>query len=487
MNVAFRVDASRDIGSGHMMRCLALADGLHAAGAEVRFLCRPLGAHLASLITERGFALATVDDTPGASVAALAPGCDWLVVDHYALDARWESAMRARARRILAIDDLADRPHDCDVLLDQNLVAGMEQRYGTLIPAASERLLGPRYALLRSEFAEARAGVERARAGSAERPGPADRLLISFGGGDAANHTALALEAVVAAGRRPRTVDVVIGGDHPRRAEIEAACRAHGFQCHVQTQRMAELMAAADVAIGAGGSTTWERCCLGLPAIVIPIASNQEPIVDEAARRGLVYSIGTAPVTVAALAMHLTALVENAALRELLSRNGMCAVDGRGVGRVVRALLAQTMHVREAVTADSSSLFEWRNHDDVRGMSWNQSLIERPAHDAWVTRVLADPDRLLLIGEVGGAAVGVVRFDITGAQAEVSIYRVPGSRPGLGTSLLIAAERWLRRRRPDVTAVVAGVRAGNERSSRLFESAGYDRTAVHYEKRWSGQ
>jgi UDP-2,4-diacetamido-2,4,6-trideoxy-beta-L-altropyranose hydrolase len=483
MNVAFRADASQAIGSGHLMRCLALADGLRAAGAEIAFICGPLSEHLSSLITQRGCRLATVTDgsDPAASLSALGDaGCDWLVVDHYGLDARWETAMRARARRILAIDDLADRPHDCDVLLDQNLVAGMEHRYDALVPSSCERLLGPRYALLRQEFVAARATV-------APRCGPVERVLISFGGGDAANHTAMALAALSSTGLQLRVVDVVVGGDHPRRAEIEAACRASGFQCHVQTGRMSELLAAADLAIGASGGTTWERCCLGVPSIVLPIASNQEPIAAETARRGLVYSLGAAAVTPATLAVHLTALVENVALRELMSHNGMCVVDGRGVERVVRTLAAHTIYVREAVAEDSSSLFAWRNDPDVRRMSWNPSVVEPSAHDAWLSGVLADPNRLLLIGELDGAPIGVVRFDITAAQAEVSIYRVPGSPPGLGTALLTAAERWLRERRPDVTAVIAGVRAGNDRSTRLFESAGYGRTAVHFEKRWSAQ
>jgi UDP-2,4-diacetamido-2,4,6-trideoxy-beta-L-altropyranose hydrolase len=483
MKVAFRADASRDIGSGHVMRCLALADGLRAAGASVTFICGPLSGHLSSLITGRGCRLATVPygPDPAPSLSALdEAGCDWLVVDHYGLDARWETAMRARARRILAIDDLADRPHDCDVLLDQNLVDAMERRYDALLPAACERLLGPRFALLREEFVAARPRV-------APRRGPVGRMLISFGGGDAANHTATAVAALVATGLRPPRVDVVIGGDHPRRDEIEATCRAHGFQCHVQAEHMAELMAAADMAIGAAGGTTWERCCLGVPSIVLPIAANQEPIAAETARRGLVYSLGSAAVSPDSLAIHLTALAENAGLREWMSHNGMCAVDGRGVTRVVRTLAAHAINVREAVSADSPSLFEWRNHADVRGMSWNQAVIERSAHEAWLTGVLADPNRLLLVGDIDGAPIGVVRFDIAGAQAEVSIYRVPRTQPGLGTSLLLAAERWLRERRPDVTAVVAGVRAGNERSTRLFESAGYGRTAVHFEKRWSAQ
>ncbi len=496
MNIAFRVDASPQIGAGHVMRCLCLADALRTRGATVRMVSRQLPPALGEMLAARGHEMAAIggpadppaaDDLAHASwlgttqaadaaatAAALAPlAWDWLVVDHYALDARWETSLRRHTRRILAIDDLADRAHDCDALLDQNLHGDLDSRYVAHVPGTCQLLLGPSYALVRDEFTRAR--------GRARRPAEeVARVLVSFGGVDAGNLTGAAVAALTQVGIR--TADVVIGAAHPQRAAIEAECRSQGFACHVQSSRMAELMAAADLAIGAGGITTWERCCVGLPALAVAVAGNQRGIIDEAARQGLLYTL-RGEATAAALALHLRALLDNPRLRELLSRRGMEAVDGQGVDRVARALDSASIEVRQATAADTAALFAWRSHDSVRRASRHDAPIEWPEHQAWLNRVLADADRPLLIGERGGAPIGVVRFDVRAPHAEVSIYRVPDSPGrGLAGSLLLAAEAWLRQRRPDVNAVTAEVLADNGRSHQLFRAAGYRLRSMTYVK-----
>lgn len=478
MNVAFRVDASAQIGSGHFMRCLSLADALRRRGATIRFVSHRLPTHALQMLIDRAYDAAEIDGTADAeeTASALAGSTfDWLVVDHYALDASWESKLRQQARHILAIDDLADRPHDCDVLLDQNLHPDMDGRYTGKVPRSCLMLLGPRYALLREEF-------QRARPQTSARTGPAARVLVSFGGADAQNHTAHAIEALLASGA-DLSVDVVIGTQHAHQHDIESACRRHRFQCHVQTRRMAELMAAADLAIGAGGITTWERCCMGVPSLVLSVAANQHAVVDEAARQGLLYAAGSASLDVPALALHLKALLDNTALREMMSRNGLGAVDGRGVERVARVLDRESIRVREATIEDARALFDWRNDESVRTASRQPDPIAWPEHQRWLRTVLSDDDRVLLIGERNGAPVGVVRFDVSRPQAEVSIYRVPRSpEAGLGLSLLLAAEAWLRARRPDVANITAHVLGDNERSHHLFRSTGYQLHSVRYTK-----
>lgn len=175
---------------------------------------------------------------------------DWLVVDHYALDARWESALRASTKQIMVIDDIADRQHDCDVLLDQNFYADMQKRYTGKVSAHCQLLLGPRYALLRDEFRKLREQVK-------PRNGTVKKILVFFGGVDADNYTGRAIEALAEIGIEGLYVDVVIGAQHSCREQIKSVCAQHGFICHVQTDKMAELMAAADLAIGAGGSATY--------------------------------------------------------------------------------------------------------------------------------------------------------------------------------------------------------------------------------------
>jgi UDP-2,4-diacetamido-2,4,6-trideoxy-beta-L-altropyranose hydrolase len=495
MNVAFRVDASPAIGTGHFMRCLSLADGLVRSGAHVRFMSRPLPDGLRAMLTDRSLDFAPLAFTgdrvvpdgpapwPDAAQAADAEAAstalsllpwDWLVVDHYGLDERWERSMRRSAARLLVIDDLADRRHDCDVLLDQNAYPVEGQRYAALVPSACLMLEGPRYALLRDEFAHAR---ERA----SPRTGSVRRVLVSFGGVDAENHTSVAIEALLNC-EGGFDVDVVVGAHHSWLADIQLRCDRAGFACHVQTNRMAELMAVADLAIGAGGITTWERCCMGLPSLVTSIAANQDGVIEGAAQLGLVYAPG-GPVTPSSLAIQLQELLDNVRLREMMSRNGMQVVDGRGVDRVVRVIDQASVAMREAQDGDARALFEWRNHESVRNMSRRSDPISWTDHQAWFSAVLEDPNQVLLIGERDGCPVGVVRFDVHGDQGEVSIYRVPGSdQKTRGVSLLLAAEARFRAMRPAVAALTAEVLDGNHASHRLFRSTGYERHSAVYRK-----
>lgn len=493
-----RLDASAEIGTGHFMRCLTLADALARRGARVRVLSRALPEYLRALAVARGHemvplvgAAAPLDGGPsharwlGTTQEADAAECaraldgdvwDWLVVDHYALDARWERALRGACRRVLAIDDLADRDHDCDLLLDQNLYADADTRYRGLVPAACDLALGPRFALLREEFGDARKRIT-------PRAGPVRRVLVFFGA-DPHGHTHPAVEALAALGTPEVGVDVVIGASHPERAAIEAACAAHGFACHVQTDRMATLMSSADLAVGAGGAATWERCCLGLPTFAVATAENQVRQVADAAEAGLLYAPAMPADASAAMRVHLAALLANDHLRRGLSRRGMEAVDGDGTARMVGRMEALTIDVRPAVAPDSASLFAWRNHPTIRAVSRDDREITWDAHERWFAAVTADPRRRLLVGRRGETAVGVVRFDLERDEAEVSIYVAPGlGDRGLGRGLLRAAERWLADDRPDVRRLRAQVLGHNAPSQSLFRGAGYEVDSTWYSKR----
>lgn len=268
MRVAIRADASVALGSGHVMRCLTLAQALRRQGAQVLFLCRRLPGHMGETIRQQGFELRWLgaESARGDQQVRRGRPLDLLVVDHYGLDRRWEEAMRPCARAILVIDDLADREHTCDLLLDQNLLPGLQHRYQGLLPPGCRQLLGPGYALLRENFYR-----------EALRPRPRRdirRLLVFFGGSDPANLTGRALREIA---ETSLGADVVIGAGNPHRADIQALCGSSGghWTLHVQTERMPELMAGADLALGAGGSSHWERCVLGLPALVVTVADNQ--------------------------------------------------------------------------------------------------------------------------------------------------------------------------------------------------------------------
>jgi UDP-2,4-diacetamido-2,4,6-trideoxy-beta-L-altropyranose hydrolase len=206
---------------------------------------------------------------------------EWLVVDHYALDRRWEAVLRSHARRIMVIDDLANRPHDCDLLLDQNFDNPLHHCYVRLLPSAARLLLGTEYALVRPEFE-----LHRPCA-LARRDGQLRRVLISMGGTDPANDTAVALAGLAAPAADGVGLDVVIGAGNPHRQAIRRLCDdIPTAELHIQTSRMAELMTRADLAITAGGSTTWERCVLGMPAFVTIQSDDQAPIAKAVERVG---------------------------------------------------------------------------------------------------------------------------------------------------------------------------------------------------------
>ncbi|MDP3876923.1 MAG: UDP-2,4-diacetamido-2,4,6-trideoxy-beta-L-altropyranose hydrolase [Methylobacter sp.] len=496
MKVAFRVDASVQIGTGHFMRCLTLANELNQRKAQIRFVSRHLPEYLANQLEVKGYELARLDSAENeAAFDELAHahwlGCnqaedakdainalsdsvwDWLIVDHYALDCRWESRLRQAARKILAIDDLADRQHDCDALLDQNFYADMNTRYAGKVPDHCRLLLGPRYALMREEFRQFRDQVE-------SRKGLVQRILVFFGGMDADNYTGPAIQALIDMGVSGIHVDVVIGAQHPYRKAIETVCLQHHFTCHAQTNRMAELMAAADLSIGAGGGATWERCSLGLPTMAICTAENQRRQVADAAAEGLVY----APDLKHDLDMghHVRSLIENSCLRQLISRNAMQAVDGKGVLRVVAGMGCSGIDMRIAKPDDSESLFAWRNHPAIRAVSRNSGLINWEEHSRWFALLLSDPNRVLLIGQRNGVSIGVVRFDIQDQWAEVSIYLVPGIT-GCGRDLLRSAEMWFAQNRLGINILHADVLGGNERSHQLFLSAGYEVESTSYFKK----
>lgn len=495
----FRVDASQQIGTGHLMRCLTLADALRKQGASTHFVCRHISADLADMVMQAGHQLirlpgqadgdigalahsawlGTSQAQDGAETAAAMAGhdCDWLIVDHYALDASWQRMMRPHASRICVIDDLADRQHDCDVLLDQNLYLNADQRYQDKVPGNCRKLLGPQYALLRDEFTDARRLA-------CVRGDQVRRILISFGGIDAANYTSAAVQALSKLHLVDVQVDVVIGASHPFREAIIEACKDFGFFCHVQTKRMAQLMLDADLAIAAGGSSSWERCCVGLPSMVVAVADNQRQLTHDAACLGLLHAPNVSFADPEPLAAHLRMFLDSPLLARHISHVGMAHVDGRGVARVLRELGASTVHIRRAALDDSRALFEWRNHPAIRAVSTQTAPLDYARHEQWVAAVLSNTDRPLLIGEQCGDPIGVVRFDIVEDCAEVSIYLVPGvTGAGQGSDLLAAAECWLRRNRPDVATLRATVLDANTASHRLFLRSGYQPIESLYSKR----
>jgi UDP-2,4-diacetamido-2,4,6-trideoxy-beta-L-altropyranose hydrolase len=371
MNIAIRVDASQRIGTGHVMRCLTLAEGLRRQGAIVHFACRDLQGNMISQIRERGlkvhvFSGSTSDNTGQLTYASWLEGdwetdaeqcravlaaigdVEWLIVDHYALDARWERYVGELAHQTLVIDDLADRPHECDMLLDQNLGDGL--RYASLVPSPCKLLLGPRFALLRPEFR-----LERLRAAKRSDKQYIQRLLVFMGGADPDNQTSKALDAFESL--RPDGIhcDVVVGASNPRAKEIESRCeKITGAVFHHCVDNMHELMGYADLGIFSAGSATWERCSVGLPAVVIAIAENQRLIAAHTARAGASVYLGEAQrVNAFDIAETVAAFLHAPEELYEMRSAALALVDGRGLDRVLAALTGRGLKL--AIVSDSNS------------------------------------------------------------------------------------------------------------------------------------
>lgn len=328
MNIVFRVDSSTEIGTGHVMRCLTLAALLKEKGARVSFICRNLPYNLSNYIQSKGFPVYLLqksntatenlkksnthsdwltvtwkEDAENTLEVLKSKKFDWLIVDHYSLDIYWESKMRPYTRNIMVIDDLYDRKHDCDLLLNQNICIGSFS-YNGLVPLHCKIFHGPECALLREEFSR-----QRRR----KRDGTIKRIFIFFGGSDLTNETVKAMKAFLTLNKFDILVDVVIGKSNVNYEEIKKiseSCRS--FTLHRQVENMAELMNKSDLAIGACGTTSWERCYLGLPSLVITIALNQEEIAEELGKLNAVKLLGkSSTVTIENIAIELNHLFNN--------------------------------------------------------------------------------------------------------------------------------------------------------------------------------
>lgn len=315
MKVLFRTDASVHIGTGHIMRCLILAGALTERGAECQFVCREHEGHLIENILKRGFyvhrlplvknfvevhnsifnhepshmawlgsdwttdAAKTKDCTNGSVV-------DWVIVDHYALDIRWEKSIRSICKRLMVIDDLADRLHDGDILLDQNYYRNKEWRYQQLLPKYCKTLLGPDFLLLSTEF-------EKARIGLRKRDGIVNSIVVFFGGSDPNNQTEIALAALKKLNLSSISVDIIVGPINQNRRLIKLICdQMPGVSYHCNISNMSELIVKADLGIGAGGYAMWERCYLGLPTITTVVAENQVSVTKDVAELGAIEYLG---------------------------------------------------------------------------------------------------------------------------------------------------------------------------------------------------
>lgn len=359
MKILFRVDASIKIGTGHVMRCLTLANELKSQGETTIFCSRHLTDTLAGIIQAAGHQLVRLvnkESIDKESIESSDPSdqytswletsqnfdademvskvkmedIDWVIVDHYALDFQWHRKIKENNKNIklLVINDLFEKSHDCELFLNQNIVQNKDKAYQSLLKGEVSKLIGPNYALLRNEFNEYRQVAKVRNSGL-------KNILIFFGGVDINNTTG---KTLIALSKINQDVDVkvVVGATHPKIGELDKLCDSFGFSLHVQVNNMAELMVWADVSIGASGSATWERSCLGLPTVVLSLADNQIPIAEAANDAGLVFYLGKdADVSPSDITNAVSEIRDNPQRLARMSEACFDSVDGLGKKRVV--------------------------------------------------------------------------------------------------------------------------------------------------------
>lgn len=478
MNVAFRADAGLEIGSGHVMRCLAFADALRARGVTCRFVCRAHPGNLGGMIGRRGYDIAMLPAPADRSVAVAGwlgadwwtdaaetrralgdEPVDWLIADHYAIDIRWETTVRGACARLMVIDDLADRSHDCDVLLDQTL--GREAGdYLSLVPAACRIMTGTDYALLRPKFKRTRfLGAER-------RLASVETILVSLGGTDPRGLTRPVLDGL-------KRADVAAGIDIV--APPQPGWGA-GIRWHPTVDDMASLMAGADLAIGAGGTSSWERCCLGLPSLLVVSADNQRQSASRLVAANAALELGDwktiSPVKIAATVGEVARDVVG--LRRM-SRHAFRVCDGLGAARVaatIEAPTARAVELRRATEADCERMYAWQIEPQARRFMRNPLPPTLAEHRDWFARTIDAPQSSLNMIHLEGEACGVVRADRIPAteQMEISILVAGAVRGrGVGTQALIQLGHLL-----EGMTLVADIHSENTASFAAFRAAGFE-------------
>jgi UDP-2,4-diacetamido-2,4,6-trideoxy-beta-L-altropyranose hydrolase len=477
----FRADGSPSVGSGHVRRCLVLAEALAADGWSVVFACCAGTKEAVPSLARSEFAyhvLPVESDGLNSLHDFAAEGCDLLVVDHYGLDANFERSCRPWAKKILVIDDLADRPHDCDILIDQT-PGRQASEYASLVPDGCAVLVGPQFALLDPRFRHKR---ERLRA-------PAEqvrRVLVSFGGTDPAGATLLALEALGAAGLGAY-IDVILGVDNDDVGRIRSLASQLDppATVHVSVVDMADLVARADMAIGAGGVSALERCCLGVPSICMTIADNQRKLADELAHAGATENLGSVTVlTVQGVANAVSNLAFAPERRRAMSKAAITITDGMGAARVRSACSpaplakdGRPVELRLVTMADSSLMLTWQSTPRIRAYSRNASAPRPAEHVRWLQNKLADPKCIFHVILHNRRPVGVLRLDQQADDAyEISILvAAEAHNKNIGGAALELAKRLL----PNAV-IHAAIHSENLASIRMFERAGYLRVGEEW-------
>ena len=475
-----RADASVTIGTGHVMRCLALAQAWQDAAGNVVFAMAESTPAIDARLRSEGMEIVHLDvspnslqDTRAFTALAFNRRAVWAVVDGYRFDSKYQCNLKNAGLKLLLVDDLGQCEHYfADMVLNQNVHA-REQMYASREPS-TRLLLGPRFAMLRRDFRPW--GKWRREIAPNGR-----RVLVMMGGSDPDNVTATVLQALRAVNIDGLEIIAVLGGSNPHTAFLrDSASQSPRIRFFKDAANMPELMAWADMAMSAAGSTCAEMCLLGLPAILIDLAENQTPVAEELRRRRAAIHLGSSKVvTVAAIAERVQSLLLSTELRLSLSQRSRELVDGEGAERVTAAIHGDDLRLRRVQQEDCRQLWQWANDPEVRPVSFASEPIPWERHLEWFNSKLRDPNAVLyLVVDGEDIPAGQVRFQIDGSVAAVSISLAPPFRSkGYGRVVLAMATEDLFRTTA-VKQIDAYVKPNNAASLRLFIRAGYSREKI---------
>lgn len=479
MHVFIRCDFSQQIGAGHVMRCLRIAHKAKAQGAKVYFLTVfeldwPVDSqefeihHLSDAAQSQ-----EVDAAQSAAIIQQIVGTGdeptCVLVDHYGLDWQWEQQVRAVVDSLIVIDDLTHRRHSCDALINPSLINPPPDLYDTLVPDETMMMLGADFAILDDSFSNL---PDRQ-----VRDGPT-RIFVGFGGVDNEGYTIKVIEALSVSGFNHYPIDAVIGRHFPEAARLEAIAKARGLTTiHRQVGNVSELMAHADIAIGAGGTMSWERLAAGLPTLVFGIADNQIALIDSLIEAEV--AVGTSwAMTLSGPDIYdmVQKFVVDRDLHNIMVQKTKQIVDGFGAKRVMQGLYASLFSFRYATMKDGQDIYQWRNHKTVRTVSATTSEgFTFDSHLTWLSGIMADDKKALFIASFRNKPVGVVRFDILGDRARISIYKVPRDiNDKVPSGFVSAASRWFLSYNQAIAIIEAEIVEHNLVSQRAFKNAGYD-------------
>lgn len=477
MNLLIRADANVHMGTGHVMRCLALAQTWREWAGRVTFVMSESPPDLTKRIQNEGMSVVELDEEPGSlkDAAVIADltielGARAVVVDGYHFGFDYQESIKQSGSILLVIDDSGHAGrYVADLVLNQNI--SVRDDFYPDRDKQTHLFLGTRYALLRREFRPWR-GWNRVV------PDKASSILVTLGGSDPYNLTLKALQALEKVDVDGLEVSVAVGSGNPHYEELQTAAARSSFPVDLGRAKMdmPQLMVWADLAIAAGGSTCWELAFMGLPSVIMVSAENQRSNAQNLEELGVACNLGWhASLTPTKIADTISSIMNAAEQRKKMSQSGKRLVDGMGAERVSLALMDLILNIRPATEEDARLVWEWANDPVTRTASFSSDPIPWSDHTRWFDSKLKSENCLFfLITREDGLPVGQVRYDKEGKEAVISVSLEESFRGhGYGSAILrLASNKVMASEGIDV--IHAYIKKNNEASKRAFIKGGFE-------------